>query len=77
MARAKQTPRTTIRVGQRLIRWDGMTGTVALNSHGTRVHGPGAVFLVEWADGDSEYLTLAQFEAEGVTRGKGVAPWAR
>jgi len=67
----------TIRVGQRLIRWDGVRGSVALNSQGTRVHGPGDAFLVEWADGESEYLTLEQFEEEGVKRGRGVMPWAR
>ena len=68
---------TTIRVGQRLIRWDGIRGYVALNSKGTRVHGPGDGFLVEWADGESEYLTLEQCAEEGVKRGRGVMPWAR
>jgi hypothetical protein len=67
----------TIRVGQRLIRWDGVRGYVALNSTGTRVHAAGEAFLVEWADGEREYLTLEQCETEGVTRGKGVMPWAR
>lgn len=68
---------TTIRVGQRLIRWDGERGYVALNSKGVRVHGPGDSFLIEWEDGESEFLTLEQFATEGVRRGKGVMPWAR
>ncbi len=68
---------TIIRVGQRLIRWDGVKGFISLNSKGTRVHATGEAFLVEWADGESEYLTLEQFEEEGVRRGKGVMPWAR
>jgi hypothetical protein len=68
---------TTIRVGQRLIRWDGERGYVALNSKGVRVHAHDEPFLIEWADGESEYLTLDQCETEGVRRGKGVMPWAR
>jgi len=52
-------------------------GFISLNSKGTRVHATGEAFLVEWADGESEYLTLEQFEEEGVRRGKGVMPWAR
>jgi hypothetical protein len=64
-------------VGQRLIRFDGERGYVALNTKGVRVHGPGEPFKVEWQDGEDEYLTLDQFEAEGVRRGKGVMPWAR
>jgi hypothetical protein len=64
----------TIRVGQRLVHWDGERGYVALNSKGVRVHVHDAPFLVAWADGESEYLTLDQFETEGVRRGKGVMP---
>ena len=67
----------SIRVGQRLIRGDGVRSYIALNSKGTRVHGPGEAFLVEWADGESEYLTLDQCETDGVKRSKGVMHWAR
>lgn len=67
----------SIRVGQRLIRWDGARGFVALNSKGVRIHDAGTAFLVEWVDGESEYITLDQFEAEGIRRGKGMMPWAR
>jgi len=53
----------TIRVGQRLINWDGQRGYVALNSQGRRVYGVGERFKVEWlgADGaveDAQYVTL-------------------
>ena len=47
-------PRTSIRVGQRLINWDGTRGYVTLNSKGKRVFGPGEEFMVEWLDGDGE-----------------------
>jgi hypothetical protein len=75
-------PRTSIRVGQRLINWDGSKGYVTLNSKGTRVFGPGEQFLVEWLglDGtveDSSYLTLEDFTKEGITVGRGVMPWAK
>jgi hypothetical protein len=75
--------RTEIRVGQRLIRWDGTRGYVALNSQGTRVCGPGEPFLVEWLglDGhtaeDAASVTLEDLEREGIRFGKGVIPWAR
>lgn len=73
--------RTLIRVGQRLIRWDGMRGYVALTTRPQTVFGPGEEFMVEWLDYDgeveaSEYLTLEQFEAEGVRWGRGTLPWA-
>jgi hypothetical protein len=73
--------RTRIRVGQRLIAWDGTRGYVTLNSQGTRVFGPGEPFLVEWLglDGtveDSAYYTLENLEQEGMTFGRGVMPWA-
>lgn len=72
----------TIRVGQRLIAWDGGHGYVALNSQGKRVYGPGEQFKVEWlgADGeveDAQYLTLEQFEKEDIKRGRGIMPWAK
>ena len=75
-------PRTSIRVGERLINWDGARGYVALNSQGTRVFGTREPFLVEWLglDGtveDSSYLTLEDFTKEGITFGKGVMPWAK
>jgi hypothetical protein len=74
-------PRTEIRVGQRLIRWDGSRGYVALNTAGRRVFGPGEEFLVEGLglDGtveDAEYLTLETFDKEGVRFGCGLMPWA-
>ena len=74
--------RTEIRVGQRLMRWDGTRGYVALNSAGRRVFGPGEAFLVEWLglDGtveDAEYLTLEAFAKEGITCGRGIMPWAQ
>ena len=74
--------RSTIRVGQRLINWDGTKGYVALNSQGTSVFGPGESFQVEWLDADGTiedavYLTLEQFDAEGIRFGRGVMPWAK
>ena len=73
--------RTRIRVGQRLVNWDGPKGYMALNSRGTRVFGPEERFLVEslGLDGaveDSAYSTLENLEHEGITFGKGVMPWA-
>ena len=38
---------TSIRVGQRLMNWDGTRGYVALNSQGKGVFGPRESFLVE------------------------------
>lgn len=78
----KQKPRLTIRVGQRLIRWDGAKGHVSLNTKGVRVHGPEDAFLVEWLDWDgtvesAEYYTLITLVTEGVTFGRGVMPWAK
>ena len=75
-------PRRLIRVGQRLIHWDGSRGTVAFNTRGTLTYGPGEPFKVEWRglDGtveDSAYYTLADLEREGITFGRGVEPWAR
>lgn len=75
-------PRTSIRVGQRLIRWDGSKGYVAQNTKGQRVFGPGETFMVEWLglDGtieDAEYLTLEALEKEGVKFGRGLMPWAK
>jgi hypothetical protein len=80
--RLSAAQRPEIRVGQRLIRWDGSRGYVALNTAGRRVFGPGEAFLVEWLglDGtveDAEYLTLETFEQEGVTFGRGLMPWAK
>ncbi len=75
--------RTSIRVGQRLINWDGTRGYVALNSQGKRVFGPGEPFLVEWLglDGksveDAAYFTLEDLSREGIRFGKGVMPWAK
>jgi hypothetical protein len=82
MSRPKKKQLRTIRVGQRLIRWDGVRGYVDHNSKGTCISGPGEPFQVVWLDADgsiedAEYLTLDQFETEGVRRGKGVMPWAR
>jgi hypothetical protein len=73
--------RTTIRVGQRRINWDGTRGYVATNSQGTHVFGPGESFLVEryGLDGktveDSGYYTLEDLAREGITFGKGLMPW--
>jgi hypothetical protein len=74
--------RTSIRVGQRLINWDGTRGYVAPNSQGKGVFGPGEPFLVEWLglDGtieDAQYLTLEAFEKEGVKFGRGLMPCAK
>lgn len=69
--------KTTIRVGQRLIRWDGEPGYVGLNSLGITHWEADQEFLVQWRDGESEYLTLKQFKAEGVSLGHGLMPWAR
>jgi hypothetical protein len=46
-------------------------GHVALNNRGTRVHAHDEPFLVEWQDGESEYLTLEQFGEEGVAPRQG------
>ena len=74
--------RSSIRVGQRLIAWDGTTGYVAQNTQGTRVHGPGEWFRIDWLDADgtledSLYTTLEALGAEGIRFGRGVMPWAR
>jgi hypothetical protein len=79
--RTRQRTRQLIRVGQRLINWDGQKGYVALNTKGKSFFGPGEQFLVEWLDADGEiedatYFTLEQFEHEGVQFGRGVMPWA-
>jgi hypothetical protein len=74
---------TSMRVGQRLINWDGTRGYVALNSQGTGVFGPGESFLVEWLglDGktvkDADYDTLEKREEDEIKFGKGVMPWAK
>ena len=74
---------TSIRVGQRLINWDGTRGYVALNRQGKGVFGPGESFLVEWwgLDGktveDSASYPREAFEKEGVTFGRGLMPWAK
>jgi hypothetical protein len=74
---------TSIRVGQRLINWDGIRGYVAQNSQGKGVFGPGESFLVEWLglDGntieDSAYYTLEALEEEQIRFGRGVMPWAK
>ena len=75
-------PRTLIRVGQRVIRWDGIPGYVGTNSQGKNVHGPSEPFHVEWLDADgsvedAEILTLEQFKAEGIRFGRGLMRWAR
>jgi hypothetical protein len=74
--------RKTIRVGQRLIQRDGTQGYVAVNSRGRRVFGRGERFLVAWVDEtedvkDAVYLTLEQFNAEGIRFGRGLMPWAQ
>ena len=74
--------RSNIRVGQRLINWDGTRGYVALNSQGKRVYGAGERFKIEWLDADgqvedAQYVTLEQFKKEGIKRGRGVMPWAK
>ena len=75
-------PKSTSRVGQRLIAWDGTRGYVALNSQGKRVYGLGERFKIEWLDADGEvedaqYVSLEQFEKEGIKSGRGVMPWAK
>ena len=75
-------PKNTIRVGQRLINWDGAHGYGALNSQGRRVYGLGERFKIAWLDADgqvedTQYVTLEQFEKEGIKRGRGVMPWAQ
>lgn len=67
----------SIMVGQRVIRWDGEPGYITLNSRGVRVFAADEPFLIEWQDGESEYVTLAQFSQEGIRRGKGRMSWAR
>lgn len=73
-------PRTSIRVGQRLVYHDGSPGYVCLNSRGQLVYGPGEPFKVAWKDLDGseseEYYTLEQFDDEGITWGKGRMRWA-
>jgi len=66
----------------RLIDWDGTRGYVALNSQGRRVYGIGERFKIEWlnANGeveDAQYVSLEQFEKEGIKRGLGVMPWGK
>jgi len=66
-------PRTSIRVGQRLHRWDGEPGYVALNSRGIRVHTAGDAFQVLWTTRERVPDTRP-FNDEGV-QGQGVMPW--
>jgi len=76
------TKRRTIRVGQRLVNWDGGKAYVALSFTGNRNYATGESFLVEFIDEEgqvegAEYYTLAELETEGITFGRGVMPWAR
>ena len=80
MATSKQP--TEIRVGQRLIHWDGMRGYVWPGTEGKRVYQQGESFRVRWTDPfdgsvEDEFYTLADFEEEGIRFGKGVMPWAK
>ena len=73
---------TSIRVGQRLISWDGTRGYVAHNSTGKRTYGPEELFLVRWQDEDGstdgpQYYTLETLQDEGITLGRGIMSWAR
>ena len=73
---------TSIRVGQRLLNWDGVKGYVDTNGHGKSVYGPNEPFQVVWLDHDgsaedAQYLTLEQLDAEGIRFGRGVMPWAK
>lgn len=66
-----------IRVGQRLIRWDGVTGSVGLNSLGKRSYASGEGFNIHWSDGETDPQTIETLADEGIRRGKGVMVWAR
>lgn len=74
--------RTTIRVGQRLNFWDGTKGYVQLNTQVSQFYHPGESFKVAWLDHDGSvleetYYCLEDFEAEGITFGRGLMPWAK
>src|SRR5207247_931518 len=70
--RRRTMARTTIRVGQRLLNWDGTRGYVTLNTQGKTIFTQGEQCKVEWfgLDGhtieDAVYLTLEQLEEEGI-----------
>ena len=48
----------TIGIGQRLLRGDGMRGSVGRDCPERRVYTPSESFRVDWEDGHSEYFTL-------------------
>jgi hypothetical protein len=83
-AKAAKRPRMRklIRVGQRLVRWDGQRGYVDLNSQGVRVYGPGETFRIHWQDEEGNFdgdetAMLETLEELGITWGNGVMRWAR
>lgn len=71
----------TICVGQRLRSWDGTHGYVAQNSVGKLFYAHGEQFKIEWVDSgeviDSQFCTLEQLSEEGISRARGLMPWAR
>lgn len=76
-------PRKSIRVGQKLLNWDGTRGYVGLNSIGKSLFYPGEQFKVEWfgldnsSIEDTVYLNLEELEKEGIRLGKGLMYWAK
>ena len=67
-----------IRVGARVRRWDGVLGTVGMNTQGKSAYEAGEHFVIEWDDGEAAFSgTLAEFEHEGIQRTGRVAAWAR
>jgi hypothetical protein len=60
----------TIGIGQRLIRWDGVRGSVGLDRPDRRVYTPSERFRVDWEDGHSEYFTLELVPASWFEHGR-------
>jgi|RhiMetdeSRZDD1v2_1073273.scaffolds.fasta_scaffold35548_5 hypothetical protein len=60
----------TIGIGQRLIRADGVRGSVGLDCPDRRVYTPSEPFKVDWEDGHSEYFTLELVPASWFEHGR-------
>jgi hypothetical protein len=60
----------TIGIGQRLIRQDGVRGSVGLDCPERRVYTPSEPFRVDWEDGHSEYFTLELVPASWFEHGR-------
>ena len=60
----------TIGIGQRLLREDGMRGSVGRDCPERRVYTPSEPFRVDWEDGHSEYFTLERVPPSWFAHGR-------